>query len=731
MAELLTGPLGGADAVAVRRLRQALRAAEIAGGGGRASDDLLVEAVLTPGALALLDPRVGAPARRVAAVLAAGGAAAATAGATAETVLWALWETSGLAAAWRRTALRGGQAGARADRDLDAVVALFEAAARYVDRLPHAGAAGFLDYLEGQDLPSDTLAERAPDGDAVTLVTAASAAGREWDVVAVTGVQEGVWPDLRLRSSLLGAQALADLLDGRSGAGGGTVAAQRRAVLDDELRLFHVAVSRARRHLLVTAVRSEDELPSGFVDLVDPLPDDVEVRPVTDVPRAMTLPALVAELRGVVTDETAHPARRDEAARRLAELARAGVPGAHPDDWYGLADVSDDRPLRGPDDPVTRLAVQGRAVRPLRAALAPRDRRRHERRVVRAGPRHARPRDRPGRPRRRPGQARAAPRGTDRPARARRRLGRPASRRAGRATWSASSPTTRCWPARPAAGSSPSSRTSRSGSGRAVVRGQVDRLERDAEGRLVVVDLKTGRTAPTKGDVARHAQLGVYQVAVEDGGFEDVAPGAAERRRGAGRSSAPTPQRRRPQPGAARVATTTRSWARRLVLEVADGMAGATFAGDEQPALPDVRRPAGLPAAARGPAGGRMTDQQLGLDLDDLLAFVPAEGTGRGGRARARTSPTTSGGSPPGPGEGPRAEQPARRSTAGRSALSRSPVRSVGPTRRPSRSPSSRRTRSRRSSSSPVPARARPRRWPPGSSGSSRTGTSRPRRSWG
>ena len=40
------------------------------------------------------------------------------------------------------------------------------------------------------------------------------------------------------------------------------------------------------------------------------------------------------------------------------------------------------------------------------------------------------------------------------------------------------------------------------------VRGRVDRLERDAEGRLVVVDVKTGKTPVTKDDAQRHAQLG-------------------------------------------------------------------------------------------------------------------------------------------------------------------------------------------------------------------------------
>ena len=287
-----------------------------------------------------------------------GRSAAGLPGASAETVLWALWQATGLAAAWRRTALSGGPAGARADRDLDAVVALFEAAARYVDRMPRAGPGEFLAYLDGQELPADTLAERAPQGRAVALVTAQAAAGREWDVVAVTGVQEGAWPDLRLRSSLLGAQALADLLDGRAGAGTDGVATQRRAVLDDELRLFHVAVSRARRHLLVTAVRSEEELPSPFLDLVDDPADGVESdeaggRALAELPRTKTLPALVGHLRGVVTSTAAEPDRR-AAAEQLARLAVAGVPGADPEDWRGLAGLSCTGPLR---DPGTEVRV--------------------------------------------------------------------------------------------------------------------------------------------------------------------------------------------------------------------------------------------------------------------------------------------------------------------------------------------------------------------------------------
>jgi hypothetical protein len=284
----------------------------------------------------------------VAKVLAAGREAAARPDASPETVLWALWSATGLGFAWRRSALAGGMPGARADRDLDAVMALFEAVGRFTDRFPGADAAAFLDYLEGQDVPADTLAERAPTDDAVALVTAQGAAGLEWDVVAVGGVQEGIWPDLRLRGSLLGGQQMAEVLDGRGTRGAEGYLAQRRAVLDDELRLFHVAVSRARRHLLVTAVRSDDLMPSAFLDLIDPeSPDGAEeLRPLAEVPRTMTLPALVAELRSVTVDPQAAGDRRAAAARQLARLAAAGVPGAHPQEWYGLAPVSVQGPLR-------------------------------------------------------------------------------------------------------------------------------------------------------------------------------------------------------------------------------------------------------------------------------------------------------------------------------------------------------------------------------------------------
>ena len=49
--------------------------------------------------------------------------------------------------------------------------------------------------------------------------------------------------------------------------------------------------------------------------------------------------------------------------------------------------------------------------------------------------------------------------------------------------------------------------------------GYADRLERDADGNVVVVDLKTGRSAPEQ--VRReHRQLGLYQYAVDSGALD-------------------------------------------------------------------------------------------------------------------------------------------------------------------------------------------------------------------
>ncbi|HTF07095.1 MAG TPA: PD-(D/E)XK nuclease family protein, partial [Asanoa sp.] len=537
-------------------------------------------------------------------------------------------------------------------------------------------------HVLGQQLPADTLAPTADRGEAVRLLTAHAAKGLEWDLVAVAGVQEGLWPDLRLRGSLLGSERLVDVLAGRAdGAGAAaSLVGQTSALLDEERRLFYVAVTRARQRLLVSAVNSSavggadhEEQPSRFlhellgpgggaapdgnglppdpddvppdpdgvppdpdgdvppdpdgdrpdgdppadaaVDLEDlpPDPDDLPVDadgrviwpddwaeatppgegvpapvvvrqreghadelPLARPPRAMTLPALVAELRTAATDPAATPTRRRAAAGELARLAAAGVPGAHPDDWWGLRPLSDDRPLtdEGETVRVTPSTMESALRCSLRWLLerhggaAPASAAQGIGNLVHAAAMLA--------------EDAAADRERlieyvaarfDAIDLAARWLAGPERERAEAMVdkllhWLAANPRRLLAieqefavllddPTRPVE-----------------LRGRVDRLEVDADGRLVVVDLKTGRTTSTADDLAEHPQLAAYQAAVQAGAFDqhgDEPGGAALVQLGTTAKAA----KEQVQPSLTEGEDP--GWAQAMVRRTAETMAASTF----------------------------------------------------------------------------------------------------------------------------------------------------------
>src|SRR5687767_2657589 len=349
---LLASPLGGATVLDLRRMRRAVRI-ELAKRGIDAAERgaPLAMALADDDLLESLPEHVSRPARRVADVLAAGRLALAQDG-TAEDVLWAMWQHSGLGAKWARSSAAGGPSGAVADRDLDAVVALFDAAAGFVDRLPSADVRAFVAHLSAQELPGDSGAARAVAGETVRLLTAHASKGLEWDLVCVAGVQEGVWPDLRERTTLLGTEELVERASGIDG----TAVDRRSLALAEERRLFYVACTRARKHLVVSAVEGAlDGADAGatasrFLDLVAPPPEGG--RPLTELPRSLTLPSLVADLRRALTDPQTPAHRRSAAASVLRRLADEGVAGAAPTSWWGLAPLSDDAPLVPEEDAV-------------------------------------------------------------------------------------------------------------------------------------------------------------------------------------------------------------------------------------------------------------------------------------------------------------------------------------------------------------------------------------------
>ncbi|MFW7413697.1 PD-(D/E)XK nuclease family protein [Demequina sp. SO4-18] len=352
--DVLGSRLIGLDAVALRRLRRALVREERSGGGQRSSAELVVEAMADPARWASLDVPEARAAARASRAAEAARARIHEPAATPGAVLWSAWDAIGVGDRWREAALAGS---ARDDADLDAVMALMRAAQTFSERLPEADAAAFLEHLEGQEFAADSLGARGQSADVVTFCTPASAAGREWDVVAIAGVEEGSWPDLRLRDSVLGAQAFAELVAEGSvtdeliaGARGPRdLHGARRAVLDDESRALLVAVSRARTRLVVTAVDDGESRPSRYLALIEDAAG--VVRSDAAAPRGVAdLRAAVARLRAdglgaasrLEEDPSDAPAAAvlDGAAGQLARLADAGVPGADPDDWHGVPEVT-------------------------------------------------------------------------------------------------------------------------------------------------------------------------------------------------------------------------------------------------------------------------------------------------------------------------------------------------------------------------------------------------------
>ena len=381
---LLSGPLGGMDAFELRKLARALRAEERLANqnavapepreitdatvtGVRPSEVLLREALAEPARLIAMEEDVARPAYqlgmlllRTRQILRGGG--------SVEQALWELWSTTKWPERLERTAQRGGNTGRSADRDLDAVCVLFDYAARAEDRATGRGVRNFIADLEAQELAGDSMAAQSSRGGAVRLMSAHKSKGLQWRFVIVAGVQDGLWPDLRLRGSLL----QADLI-GRNGLRSMEEIPTAATLLAEERRLFYVAATRARERLVVTAVDSaligDDaaaESPSRFVAELG-----VDVQPLPGLrKRALAIPALVADLRRVLTDPKSSDQLRQAAAERLARLAdsqandgRPLVPSAHPDKWWGLVEETDsEQPVRDPAKPLLLSASQVAAI---------------------------------------------------------------------------------------------------------------------------------------------------------------------------------------------------------------------------------------------------------------------------------------------------------------------------------------------------------------------------------
>ncbi|MGN0102097.1 MAG: PD-(D/E)XK nuclease family protein [Dietzia sp.] len=545
---LLSGPIGRADAVAMRRLRRGLRRSGI--GGSEPSAETLRRLVLAEED----DPPPGLTSVELAPVIRVRRARAAVltelrAGGTAEEVLWAAWSSSRLERRLVRQAVAADPWSRTADRSLDAVVSLFDHAADFVDRVPGGSVNLFCDVVSGEDLPAPRRADTRARGGAVSILSAHAAVGRQWRAVAVCGVQDGVWPAPRRRSGLLGVDELVDLTEI---AGDGPVPSEaERAVSSavarsaEERRLFYVACSRARDHLLVTAVDSPEEgdvAPSRFLDEISDLataatPDaSVDAGPARPrhAPTVFSLAHLAVDLRAALHDPSTDPADARHAAGLLAALRDAGVGEADPRTWFGASEPSTDAPLApdSPDRPIAVLSPSGFGALeecPLRwflqsaggdssdaGSAAP---------LVRGSAVHALTQAVEGGI----GEETVRAAVTRRAEALTLSRGWFAERAAG--TMVEMAETFRRWRAATrdeyttAAVEEPFEFDAGGG---VRVRGRIDRLEATAAGQVVPVDVKTSSVAASKADAAVNPQLALYQLAVARGAVaaaDDREPG--------------------------------------------------------------------------------------------------------------------------------------------------------------------------------------------------------------
>ena len=343
---LLTSPLCGLDSLGIRRLRRGLRREELLADGSRNSDELLASLFIAQGSVVTVKSQEG---KRVDKFLKNYFAAKELANdktQSIEDLLWHIWNSSGLAKSWQELSRGVGEVALQANRNLDSVVSLFAAANRFAERNPNGNPRDFVDQQLALGLPEDSLALNDKNNSSVLLLTPSGLIGRRFRVVALPQLVEGIWPNLRPRSSLLGANAIDALMSGRIQ----DPNELQRSELPDELRMLHKAVGATSEMLLVSATQTEDNQISQFVGLI-----------LGEVPAATSFTSGQLTLRGMAAKLRRELAlaeselKVEAAALGLARLSNAAIPGAHPNSWYGLLPLSTIEPLANLEDELVTI----------------------------------------------------------------------------------------------------------------------------------------------------------------------------------------------------------------------------------------------------------------------------------------------------------------------------------------------------------------------------------------
>lgn len=211
-------------------------------------------------------------------------------------VLGKAWNLCNCAKKWQIQALSNNDEGRAANDRLDAAMRLFEYANSFSytvaqdQQMPNGGLAGptiaeFIDQVRQMEIEADSLASVAPLPDAVTLTTPSGSVGRLWDYVWIPAVQQRVWPNTAARSTMFASETLVDIVlnsrilssdsndisdityffDAYSKNPNGICVSDKQAIFTGEQRSLLMAITRARKHLCISAVNSDDCVPSDFL----------------------------------------------------------------------------------------------------------------------------------------------------------------------------------------------------------------------------------------------------------------------------------------------------------------------------------------------------------------------------------------------------------------------------------------------------------------------------------
>lgn len=376
--DLLRGPLINSSPFELRETARLLRKrSRESNEHPLTSDQALYKAVIDPKYLVEIPSEISQGVRRLGALLASASELIVKK-VRVEIVMWNIWnleineqntklfDVEKTTYKWSKTlrenALRGGIEGRKADKDLDSILALFDAASRDDERtLGTRGVLNFLNDLGMQAFQAETLAQKPIEDDRVQIVTAHKSKGLQAKFVLIPDVQADIWPSSRLRNNLLEVERLGYETVVRS--------PSRNEIIAEDIRLFEVAKSRASQRLLVSAIKS-DFADNGEPSVLLHKINSGNINHISGFPhKPLSLNAVVSEIRKTAQEDTYSDDFKKAVAKRLNKLGttkdafeRDISKAADPENWWATFKPGSTQNKIAPDDQPVTVSGSGLAT---------------------------------------------------------------------------------------------------------------------------------------------------------------------------------------------------------------------------------------------------------------------------------------------------------------------------------------------------------------------------------